>query len=640
MARRAQFARLILLTTLVGLAFAGLCYRLVDLQVLRHVKLAEEARTFTHLESRLEPRRGDILDCRGDRLATTEINKEVHADPSLLGQHYADVARVVAPLLQLSERDLAQKLVPRFTVRADGTTNAVLDVTLKKEVPSETWDKLRETMAALHFGLDDAQEKKLKPSEKAALNNLRKRGLFARDEPKRIFPNGPLAAHVIGYATTEPQTADEFAFNQIIGHAGIEQQFNMDLSGLPGWRLSEKNAHRTEMVSMRDQDVAARDGMNVVLTLDSALQNRVETALAEAWAKHSPQSISCIVVRPRTGEILALANLPTYNPNDLKNVNIDSMRNRAIADGWDPGSTFKIVVVSGAYNDHTVVPTDTFDCELGQFKYAGRTLHDHDRQGVLTVEQIITHSSNIGAAKVGIRMGENRLYDYILGFGFGQRSLITLPGEAKGIVNKLKDWSKVSIAQIPMGQGITVTPLQMVMAMCTIANDGVLMRPMIVSRFEDHDGKVVATISPTQIRRVISSETAKLMVTALKTVVSSNGTAANAALEHYVVAGKTGTAQKVEDNHQYSTTRFLSSFIGFFPADNPEICISVVLNEPKGGHYGGKIAAPVFKQIAEYAANRLNIRPDDADNLTAAVGTGGATNDNRLARTSLAHSQQ
>lgn len=639
MARRTQFARLILLTTAVGLAFAGLCYRLVDLQVLRHVKLAEEARTYTHLESRLEPLRGDILDCRGDRLATTEITKEVHADPSLLGQHYADVARVVAPLLQLSERDLAQKMAPRFTVRADGTTNAALDVTLKKEVPSELWDKLRETMAALHFGLDDAQEKKLKPPQKLALNNLRKRGLFARDEPKRIYPNGSLAAHVIGYATTESLSVDDFSFNQIIGQAGIEQQCNKDLSGLPGWRLSQKNGYRKEMVSMRDQDVAARDGMNVVLTLDSALQSHVEAALAEAMAKHSPQSISCIVVRPRTGEILALANLPTFDPNDLKNLSIDSMRNRAIADAWDPGSTFKIVVVSGAYNDHTVVPTDQFDCEMGQFKYAGHILHDHDRQGVLTVERIITHSSNIGAAKIGIRMGETRLYDYIRDFGFGQRSGITLPAEGRGIVNHLTNWTKVSIAQIPMGQGITVTPLQMVMAMCTIANDGVLMKPMLVSRLEDHDGKVVATISPTQVRRVISTQTAKMMVTALKTVVSPDGTGANAALEHYVVAGKTGTAQKV-DHGTYSTTKFLSSFIGFFPADNPEICISVVLDEPKGGHYGGKIAAPVFKQIAEYAANRLNIRPDDADTLTAAVGTAGATNDTRLARTGLARSQQ
>ena len=639
MARRTQFARLILLTTVVGLAFAGLCYRLVDLQILRHVKLAEEARAYTHLESRLEPLRGDILDCRGDRLATTEITKEVHADPSLLGQHYADVARVVAPLLQLNERDLAQKIAPRFTVRADGKTNAVLDVTLKKEVPSETWDKLHEAMAALHFGMDDAQEKKLKGPQKSALNNLRKRGLFARDEPKRIYPNGSLAAHVIGYATTEPLSVDEFSFNQIIGHAGIEQQCNKDLTGLPGWRLSEKNGYRKEMVSMRDQDVAARDGMNVVLTLDSALQSHVEAALSEAMAKHSPQSISCIVVRPRTGEILALANLPTFDPNDMKNLNIDSMRNRAIADAWDPGSTFKIVVVSGAYNDHTVVPTDLFDCEMGQFKYAGRTLHDHDRQGVLTVEQIITHSSNIGAAKVGIRMGETRLYDYIRDFGFGQRSGIALPAEGWGIVNRLSSWSKVSIAQIPMGQGITVTPLQMVMAMCAIANDGVLMKPMLVSRLEDHDGKVVATISPTQVRRVISTQTAKMMVTALKTVVSPDGTGANAALEHYVVAGKTGTAQKV-DHGTYSTTKFLSSFIGFFPADNPEICISVVFDEPKGGHYGGKIAAPVFKQIAEYAANRLNIRPDDADTLTAAVGTVGVTNDTRLARTGVARSQQ
>jgi cell division protein FtsI/penicillin-binding protein 2 len=638
MARRIQFRRLLLLTSVVGLAFAGLCYRLIDLQVLRHDKLTEEARRTTHAEFRLEPRRGDILDCRGDRLATTEITREVHANPSFMGQRYAEVARLVAPLLQMSERDLAQKMAPRSVVLADGRTNEVLDVILKHKVPTETWEKLQAVMAVLPSGMDKAQEKKLKPAARTKLNALRTQALFVRDEPLRVYPNKSLAAHVLGYAATEQDTADDKTFNQIVGKSGIELQLDKELSGLSGWRLTEKNGYRKEMVNMRGQDVAAQDGMNVVLTIDSAIQSHVESALEEAMAKHSPKSISCVVVRPRTGEILAMANLPTFDPGDMKDVKIEAMYNHAISDAVEPGSTFKIVVVSGAYNDQVVKPTDTFDCEMGKFWYGGYWLHDHDRQPVLTVEQIITHSSNIGAAKIGIQMGEKRLYDYVRSYGFGQRTGIPLPAETKGIAHPLSKWSKVSIAQIPMGQGIAVSPLQMTMAMCAIANDGVLMTPMLVSRLEDREGTAVATFNPISVRRVISSQSAKMMVTALKTVVTPEGTGANAALQHYSVAGKTGTAQKAEA-HGYSNTKFISSFIGFFPADNPQVCISVILDEPKDGHYGGKTAAPFFKQIAEYVANRLNIRPDDGEAPLGTEGKGIETNDNRVARNGLARSQ-
>jgi cell division protein FtsI/penicillin-binding protein 2 len=255
--------------------------------------------------------------------------------------------------------------------------------------------------------------------------------------------------------------------------------------------------------------------------------------------------------------------------------------------------------------------SDVFDCEHGHFLYAGRHLHDHESYGALTTEQIITKSSNIGAAKIGIKMREARLADYIHSFGFGARTGIPLPGEVSGIVHALTNWSKVSIAQIPMGQGIAVTRLQMVMAMCAIANKGVLMRPMLVERLEDQDHIVLANFPPQKVRQVISESAARLMVQALKTVVSPTGTAPKAALDHYTVAGKTGTAQKAE-NGVY-VNKFFSSFIGFFPADNPELCISITMDEPKQGHYGGSVAAPVFKQIAEAAANYLNIRPEEGD---------------------------
>jgi len=288
-------------------------------------------------------------------------------------------------------------------------------------------------------------------------------------------------------------------------------------------------------------------------------------------------------------------------------------------------------------NDQTVSLSDTFDCEHGHFLYAGRTLHDHESYGVLTVEGIIAKSSNIGAAKVAMKMGEQRLYDHIRNFGFGSRTGVRLPGEVVGRVYPVEKWSKVSIAQLPMGQGLSVTRLQMIMAMCAIANGGMLMRPMLVDRLEDREHKVVAKYAPQTVRQVMSESAAKQMVTALKAVVSPEGTAPKAVLEHFTVAGKTGTAQKVEHG-VYVHDKFFSSFVGFFPADKPELCISVMMDEPKQGYYGGQTAAPVFKQIAERAASYLNIRPEDGeepsapDNLTA-------PNESRPIKTAVARAQ-
>jgi cell division protein FtsI/penicillin-binding protein 2 len=326
--------------------------------------------------------------------------------------------------------------------------------------------------------------------------------------------------------------------------------------------------------------------------------------------KHSPLSVSGIVMRPRTGEILAMASLPTYDPNNLQRTPVANLQNPAISTMAEPGSTFKIVVVSGALNDRLVRLTDVFDCEHGLWFYANHKLRDHEPYDNLSVQQIITKSSNIGAAKIGLKMGEKRLYEYITDYGFGQRTGLPLPTELCGWVHAVSNWTKVSIAQIPMGQGITVTRLQMLMAMGAIANNGQLMRPMLVDHLETSDHKIIP-FSPMKVRQVISASACREMVEALKTVVSPEGTAAKAALDHYKVAGKTGTAQKAE-NGGYGN-KYFSSFIGFFPADNPELCISVTLDEPKQGHYGGTVAGPYFKEIAEAAANYLNIRPDHED---------------------------
>jgi cell division protein FtsI/penicillin-binding protein 2 len=287
------------------------------------------------------------------------------------------------------------------------------------------------------------------------------------------------------------------------------------------------------------------------------------------------------------------------------------MRNRIIADQVEPGSTFKIVVVSAALNENVVTLADTFDCEHGHWQYMGKTLHDtHAGYGVLTVENIITKSSNIGAAKIAVyKLGEQKLYDYIRAFGFGTRTGVTLPGEASGLVWSVPKWDKLMISRIPMGHAVAVTHMQMAMAMCAIANEGRLMRPMLIDHLQDQGGKVFARYEPQEVRQAISPEAAKQLVTALKTVTTKDGTAPKAALEFYTVAGKTGTAHKAV-NGQYALDKYISSFMGFFPADNPELCVTVMLDEPHGGYYGGQTAAPIFKRIAEQVASYWKLPPD------------------------------
>jgi cell division protein FtsI/penicillin-binding protein 2 len=608
MTRKLQFGRVLLLTLLICAAFVGLGYRLVDLQVLRHDELAALAQQNTQREFSREPRRGDILDARGNLLATSVPVNTVCTDPSLIGNQQAVVAHTLAPLLQMNESDLFQKLFSHISKNEKGETitNNLHYVRLQKNVTDENWQKIQMAMSQLDFGVD---EKKISKTDRAFFRNLRQGAIFAEPDQMRVYPNGALAAQVLGFSGIEESKVDDRVVSQISGRDGIELSLNSTLSGVAGWRVTQTDRQQRELVALRNEDVQPHDGLNVVLTIDAEIQHIVETVLADAMQKHTPISISGIVMRPRTGEILAMVTLPNYDPNKPNTITPDA-RNRVITDVIEPGSTFKIVVVSGALNENVVRLSDTFDCEEGHFSYAGRILHDHEPFGILTAENIITKSSNIGAAKIGIRLGENELYDYAMDFGFGQRTGIALPGEARGILNPVKDWSKVSIAQIPMGHGVAVTRLQMLMAMGALANDGWLMRPMLVSRLEDRDGNVVQQYTPQRVRQVVSDATDKMMVEALKTVVSPDGTAPGAAMKDYVVAGKTGTAQKVE-NGTYAENKFIASFIGFFPADNPDLCISVVMDEPKEGYYGGQVCGPVFREIAERCASYLNIPTDE-----------------------------
>ena len=617
--KQIQYRRRLLIALLLGVAYAGLAYRLVDLQVLRRENLQAEVWTNTHHVFQLEPRRGDILDSRGNMLATSAFVKTVCADPSLLGDHAPEVAHLLAPVLGMNEAELGLRLAPRARQTDAGDTVTNRYVVLKHKVPLDVWQRAKETMTNFPSNIVGRLPTK---KEIAFYRALRYSAIFADpvDDQLRSYPNGQLAAHVLGSVGVAEHSDVHGTFINTVGLDGVVAVFDKQLSGTRGWRVTERDGHRRERVELREENVEPRDGLNLVLTIDSVIQGILETALAEANEKEKPLSISGIVMRPKTGEILGFANLPTFDPNHLDHTTDTQRRNRLISDFHEPGSTFKIVVISGALNDNLVHLGDRFNCEMGRFSFAGHTLHDSSPHGELSVSGIIMKSSNIGAAKVGILMQKPRLDQYMRDFGFGAPTGIRLPGETPGLMPH--EWTKVSIAQIPMGQGVAVTSIQMTMAMAALANKGVLMRPMLVDRLVDAGGNVVARYPPVTARRVISETAAKDMVEALKTVVGPDGTAVRATLEHYTVAGKTGTAQKVP----YSANKWYASFVGFFPADNPEVCIYIAMDEPHGPshlHQGGQVCAPVFKQVAEKVASYLNVRPDKGIDLPGSEGTNG-----------------
>ena len=610
--REQQFKRLLALLALVALAFVGLGFRLVDLQVWRHDELANLAKRKTVQTTWQEAKRGDILDANGNLLATSVSVKTICANPSMIGGQQAVVARALAPLLQMSENDLLQRLTPHIQKNSKGetVTNGFYYVRLQKNVSDETWQAIQTTMSQLSFGVD---ETKLKKSDREFLRSLRQYAISAEPDQLRVYPNGALAAHVLGFVGTLENTNHT---SKMFGYDGIEKFFNDKLSGVSGWRVTGVDSKKNELAALQDEDVSAKNGLNVVLTIDAAVQHIMEEALADAVKEHAPASITGIVMRPHTGEILAMASLPNFDPNNLNTINTNTEPNRVISDVMEPGSTFKTIVISGALNEHIVNLNDTVFCENGIFHYAGITLHDaeHNHFGNLTVEQVLQKSSNIGASKIGIKLQAPKLYDYMTDFGLGAFTGIPLPHEAsaKNFVRPAASWGKYSIAQIPMAQGVAATRLQMAMAVGALANDGVLMRPMLVKRLEDSNGNVIQQYTPQSVRRVVSEETAREMVEALKTVVSTDGTAPLAAITNYVVAGKTGTAQKVVDG-KYASDRFVVSFIGFFPADNPQVCISIVMDSPKEGGkaFGGALCGPVFHDIAQRCASYLNIPPDE-----------------------------
>ena len=427
--------------------------------------------------------------------------------------------------------------------------------------------------------------RKITPAQSEAIKKLNLKGLGFLKESRRSYPNSHLTSHIIGFAGLDNA-----------GLEGLEAVYDKYLKGEPGWALFLRDAHQKKL-NLWEKMVLPKDGYDLVLTIDEVVQYIAERELDKAFKSSNAKGASIVVMDPHTGAILAMANRPTYDLNEHSKVSQDRVRNRAICDMFEPGSVFKIVTASAALEENRVNEEDKFFCENGAYRVANHILHDHQPHGWLTFRQVIEESSNIGTTKVAQLLGPETLFKYIKLFGFGSQLGIDLAGEIPGSAKEPRLWSKVSIGAVPIGQEIGVTALQLASAISVIANGGQLMKPYVVREIRDKNGEVIKTFSPTLIRKAISLDTAARVKKILVGVVEE-GTGKLAKISGVTAAGKTGTAQKLEPNGAYSHNKFVASFIGFAPAEDPQVAIAVTVDEPHPLYFGGVVAAPVFKNVA------------------------------------------
>ena len=437
--------------------------------------------------------------------------------------------------------------------------------------------------------------RKLEREQAEKIHALNLEGVYSLKEPKRYYPNGQFAAHVLGFVGLDE-----------IGLAGVEQSYNERIRGEAGRVFVETDARRRPYASF---EVASRPGQSVVLTIDQMVQYRTEQALAAAVERARAKSGTAIVLDPHTGEILALANAPSFDPNNAREASPQARINEALQNIYEPGSTFKIVAYSAAIEEKLVKPEDRIECQMGSITVAGRVIRDHHAFGTLTIAEALAKSSNVAAIKLGLKVGDERMHDYMTRFGFGSRTGVELPGETAGLVRPVARWQPSSIGSIAIGQEVGVTPLQMAAAFGALANGGVRVAPHLVREIRAPDGTTLFQATPEQ-RRVVSAETA-LSLRGMLEGVTLNGTAKRAQLNGYTAAGKTGTAQKIDAvTKAYSKTKYVGSFVGFAPVENPAVVIIVVIDEPLGAYHGGDVAAPIFREIAEQILPDLNVAPD------------------------------
>ena len=550
------------------LLFSGFSFRLVYLQMLKHDEYAGLAAEKHVYKQTIYAERGVIYDANNEVLAHNVPVQTIVADATHLNNVDA-IVDLVGDELKISKAELTEKL--------RGERRYIV---LKRAVPETLADALRAKLRAQDL-----------------------RGIYFEHDSGRIYPNGSMLCHVIGFTDFEHH-----------GIQGVEASMDEYLRGQDGYRYIEHNRAGQEIVLYRGQERASRNGYQVHLTVDLNLQNIVENEIDAAMREYSPKKATIILMRPQTGEILAMANRPHFDINLRSEARPEEMKNRAIIDMMEPGSTFKIVSAAAALNEHKVRPDSTIFCENGLWNYGGTALHDHRPFTDLSVKEILVKSSNIGAAKLALSVGEQKFYEYIRRFGFGERTGVELPGEIAGLIRSPQSWSKISITRIPMGHEVGVTPLQMTVAMATIANGGKLITPRIVKSITTSDGKTISSLSPIVLRQVISPQTAREIGDALRGVVSDRGTAAAAAVPGFVIAGKTGTAQKVDPKGGYDKDKYVVSFTGYLPADRPEFVGLVVLDDAQTKpeqNYGGLVAGPIFSRIAEKAARYLDLEPHE-----------------------------
>ncbi|MDD5015789.1 MAG: penicillin-binding transpeptidase domain-containing protein, partial [Atribacterota bacterium] len=438
-------------------------------------------------------------------------------------------------------------------------------------------------------------ERRLTETEVAEIKKLNLEGFDFLDESKRYYPKNYLASNLMGFVGIDNQ-----------GLEGLESFFDKDLKGLPGLAILERDATGGEVPLSIKEATAHKDGHSIVLTIDEVIQYITEEALDKAFQKSKAKAGIAIVVEPKTGEILAMSTKPSYDPNYFNTYPRDLWRNRAITDSYEPGSTFKIISIATALEERVVNLNDRFNC-IGWTKYNGTVFHDIHVHGSQNLTDIVKNSCNIGVIQACTRLDEKAFEKSIRRFGFGTLTEINLPGEINGLVRSVKDWSKISMASLSIGQEISVTPIQLIMAVSAIANRGTLMKPMIVKEIIDSMQNKIRVFKPKPVRQVVSVDTALTMTRILEQVVE-DGTGTTAKLAGYQTAGKTGTAQKFDfSTGRYSIDKYSSWFVGYVPAENPELAILVLLDEPVGSYYGGTVAAPVFQEIASKVLPYLSV---------------------------------
>jgi len=554
-------SRVFILTALFACALVALIGRLVLIQIVKHEELTRLAERQRSKTVTLRPERGPILDRGGHALAVSSHAESLFALPPRI-EDPEGLARRLAPLL----KEAPEEVVKRLT--ADR---------------SFVWVK-----------------RKLPPAVAQMIRTLGEPGLGFVQESLRLYPNRELAAHVLGFEGLDGR-----------GLEGIERAWDGHLAGEAGLALVERDALGREVTGLPAVIKPSTPGQGVELTLDRTIQYLAEREVEAAWRRTQSKSAMAIVLDPRTGELLALAVRPTFNPNNFATATANEWRNRAVTGPFEPGSTFKAILAAAALQEGVVRPTDRFYGEQGTITVARTVIHDWKQYGWLTFSEVLQNSSNVGAIKVGVALGRDRFYRYITGFGFGSLTGLGLPGESRGQVRPPDRWSGLSLATMSIGQELSVTALQLIAAFGAVANGGQLMQPQIVRALLDSSGRELRGFEPHAVRQVIAPETARTLTQILTRVVE-DGTGRNAAIPGYQVAGKTGTAQKIEPGaKRYSRAPGVLSFVGFAPADDPRITMLVLLDEPKNEKWGSEAAAPIFAALGREVLGYLNVPPHD-----------------------------